>query len=57
MREAGVHNRILVPLDGSKPEDVGLIAMFAHKRSGAGRWVYSSVAEMVLLIRVRRDEL
>jgi hypothetical protein len=59
MREAGVHNKILVPLAGSKLTEVGLIAMSIHRW-----WVYGSVAERVLrdatcpvlLIRVRRDE-
>ena len=50
-------------LDFADRQDVDLIAMSTHGRSGIGRWVYGSVAEKVLqgancpvlLIRARRE--
>ena len=35
-------------LDRAQCEDIGLIALSTHGRSGVGRWVYGSVADRVL---------
>jgi nucleotide-binding universal stress UspA family protein len=35
-------------VDYARTNDVGLIAMSTHGRSGVGRWVFGSVAEKVL---------
>lgn len=56
LRERGVVSRAEVGwglpaeeiLDRAEGEDVDLIAMSTHGRSGVGRWVYGSVAERVL---------
>jgi nucleotide-binding universal stress UspA family protein len=51
-------------LDFADQQQVDLIAMSTHGRSGLGRWVYGSVADKVLqgatcpvlLIRAKREE-